>query len=101
MRFAFKTTPQNTTWTDMLAVWRQADDIDVYESGWNTVRQNGCPIPDRTRCHYQNRLRCSDRKEPMRQLHAALTNNRRQVAVIPSVVSSAALQRDMPLPKRR
>ncbi|MDT7763626.1 MAG: hypothetical protein QOC63_3046 [Mycobacterium sp.] len=34
MRFAFKTTPQNTTWADMLAVWREADDIDGYESGW-------------------------------------------------------------------
>ena len=34
MRFAFKTSPQNTTWDDMLAVWRAADDIDVFESGW-------------------------------------------------------------------
>lgn len=34
MRFAFKTSPQNTTWADMLAVWQAADDIDVYESGW-------------------------------------------------------------------
>jgi F420-dependent oxidoreductase-like protein len=34
VRFAFKTSPQNTTWSDMLAVWREADDIDVYESGW-------------------------------------------------------------------
>lgn len=34
MRFAFKTSPQNTTWDDMLAVWRAADGIDVYESGW-------------------------------------------------------------------
>jgi F420-dependent oxidoreductase-like protein len=34
VRFAFKTSPQNTTWADMLAVWRAADDIDVYESGW-------------------------------------------------------------------
>ena len=34
MRFAFKTSPQNTTWADMLAVWRTADGIDVYESGW-------------------------------------------------------------------
>jgi alkanesulfonate monooxygenase SsuD/methylene tetrahydromethanopterin reductase-like flavin-dependent oxidoreductase (luciferase family) len=34
MRFAFKTSPQNTTWPDMLAVWQQADDIDVFESGW-------------------------------------------------------------------
>jgi hypothetical protein len=26
MRFAFKTTPQNSNWADMLAVWREADD---------------------------------------------------------------------------
>ncbi len=34
MRFAFKTSPQNTTWADMLAVWRAADDIEVFESAW-------------------------------------------------------------------
>ncbi|MGE0216717.1 LLM class F420-dependent oxidoreductase [Mycolicibacterium sp.] len=34
MKFAFKTSPQNTTWSDMLAVWQVADGIDVYESGW-------------------------------------------------------------------
>ncbi|MBI3693021.1 MAG: LLM class flavin-dependent oxidoreductase, partial [Mycolicibacterium aromaticivorans] len=34
MQFAFKTSPQNTTWADMLAVWRAADDIDVFHSGW-------------------------------------------------------------------
>src|SRR6476646_4680730 len=34
VRFAFKTSPQNTTWSDMLAVWQDADDIDVFESGW-------------------------------------------------------------------
>src|SRR3954466_16329193 len=34
MRFGFKTSPQNTTWDDMLAVWRGAGDIDVFESGW-------------------------------------------------------------------
>ncbi|HZZ52303.1 MAG TPA: LLM class F420-dependent oxidoreductase [Pseudonocardia sp.] len=34
MRFAFKTSPQNTIWTDMLAVWREADDMEVFESGW-------------------------------------------------------------------
>jgi F420-dependent oxidoreductase-like protein len=34
MRFAFKTSPQNTTWAQMLAVWEAADDIEVYESGW-------------------------------------------------------------------
>ena len=34
MRFAFKTSPQETTWTDMLAVWKVADDIELFESGW-------------------------------------------------------------------
>ena len=34
MRFAFKTSPQNTTWDAMLDVWRAADDIDLFESGW-------------------------------------------------------------------
>ena len=34
MRFAFKTSPQETTWADMLAVWKAADDIDLFESGW-------------------------------------------------------------------
>jgi F420-dependent oxidoreductase-like protein len=34
MRFAFKTAPQNTTWTDMLAVWKAADEIELFESGW-------------------------------------------------------------------
>jgi len=35
MRFGFKTSPQHTTWQAMLDVWRAADDIDVYDSGWN------------------------------------------------------------------
>jgi F420-dependent oxidoreductase-like protein len=34
MRFAFKTSPQETTWADMLAVWKAADDIELFESGW-------------------------------------------------------------------
>lgn len=34
MRFGFKTSPQETTWEDMLAVWRAADEIELYESGW-------------------------------------------------------------------
>ncbi len=34
MRFAFKTSPQNTTWSDMLSVWQAADDIEIFESGW-------------------------------------------------------------------
>jgi F420-dependent oxidoreductase-like protein len=35
MRFGIKTAPQHTTWADMLAVWRAADEVDVFESAWN------------------------------------------------------------------
>ncbi|MGI8663480.1 MAG: LLM class F420-dependent oxidoreductase [Acidimicrobiales bacterium] len=34
MRFAIKTSPQNTTWDEMLAVWKAADDIELFESAW-------------------------------------------------------------------
>jgi alkanesulfonate monooxygenase SsuD/methylene tetrahydromethanopterin reductase-like flavin-dependent oxidoreductase (luciferase family) len=34
MRFAIKTAPQDTTWHAMLDVWRAADDIELFESGW-------------------------------------------------------------------
>ena len=34
MRFAFKTANQYSTWAEILAVWREADDIDLFESGW-------------------------------------------------------------------
>ena len=34
MRYAIKTSPQNTEWSDMLAVWQAADEIDIFESGW-------------------------------------------------------------------
>jgi F420-dependent oxidoreductase-like protein len=34
MRFAIKTAPQHTTWDHMLEVFRAADDIDLFESGW-------------------------------------------------------------------
>lgn len=34
MRFGFKTAPQHTTWNEILEVWRAADDIDLFESGW-------------------------------------------------------------------
>ncbi|MCP2323119.1 F420-dependent oxidoreductase-like protein [Hamadaea flava] len=36
MRFAFKTSPQDTTWTDLLRLWQAADDVDVFESGWTS-----------------------------------------------------------------
>src|SRR2546423_555665 len=34
MRFAIKTSPQHTTFKDMLAVWKAADDMPIFESGW-------------------------------------------------------------------
>jgi F420-dependent oxidoreductase-like protein len=34
MRFAIKTSPQHTTWADVLAVWQAADDIELFESAW-------------------------------------------------------------------
>lgn len=34
MRFAIKTSPQETAWPDMLDVWTAADEIDVFESAW-------------------------------------------------------------------
>ncbi|WP_329362141.1 LLM class flavin-dependent oxidoreductase [Streptomyces sp. NBC_01483] len=36
MRFAFKTSPQRTTWDAMLQVWQAADDIAIFESGWTS-----------------------------------------------------------------
>jgi F420-dependent oxidoreductase-like protein len=34
VRFAFKTANQYTTWADILAVWKEADEIELFESGW-------------------------------------------------------------------
>src|SRR5436305_2722864 len=35
MRFGIKTSPQDTTWADMLAFWREADTVELFESAWN------------------------------------------------------------------
>lgn len=34
-RHAIKTPPHHTTWDELLAVWREADAIDAFESAWN------------------------------------------------------------------
>lgn len=34
-RHAIKTPPHHTTWADMLSVWREADQIETFESVWN------------------------------------------------------------------
>src|ERR1700743_469228 len=35
VRFAFKTANQSTSWADVLEVWRAADQIEVFDAGWN------------------------------------------------------------------
>lgn len=34
MRFGFKTSPQDTTWEDMLRTWQAGDGIELFESAW-------------------------------------------------------------------
>jgi F420-dependent oxidoreductase-like protein len=34
MRFAFSTAPQMCTWKELHDVWRAADDVELFESGW-------------------------------------------------------------------
>ena len=34
MRYAFSTSPQRTTWEWIREVWKRADDLAVFESGW-------------------------------------------------------------------
>jgi F420-dependent oxidoreductase-like protein len=34
-RYGIKTPNQHTTWAEMLAIWRLADEIEVFESAWN------------------------------------------------------------------
>jgi F420-dependent oxidoreductase-like protein len=35
VRFGIKTAPQHTSWGDMVAVWKAADDVELFESAWN------------------------------------------------------------------
>ena len=35
MRFGIKTSPQETTWADMLTFWRAADEVELFETAWN------------------------------------------------------------------
>ena len=34
MRFGLSTAPQNCTWEQVLALWKAADDMEVFESAW-------------------------------------------------------------------
>jgi len=42
VRFGLTTAPQNTTWDAMLEVWRAAEGIDAFESGWTS--NHFCPM---------------------------------------------------------
>lgn len=33
-RISFKTSQQQTTWNEILQVWRYADDVEIFEGGW-------------------------------------------------------------------
>lgn len=33
-RFAIKTPPQHCTWSDVLEIWKQADEIEIFEAAW-------------------------------------------------------------------
>ena len=35
MRFGVKTAPMHTTWANVLATWKEADGIELYETAWN------------------------------------------------------------------
>jgi F420-dependent oxidoreductase-like protein len=35
VRFGVKTVPQHTTWDEIAAVWRAADQVELFESAWN------------------------------------------------------------------
>jgi len=48
MQFAIKTSPQYTTWSDMLDTWRAADQIDLFESAWNFDHFYPINVPDTT-----------------------------------------------------
>lgn len=46
VRFGIKTSPQLTTWSDMLDVWREADRIEVFESAWTFDHFYPIHVPD-------------------------------------------------------
>jgi F420-dependent oxidoreductase-like protein len=48
MLFGIKTSPQYTTWQDMLDVWRAADQIDLFHSAWNFDHFYPINVPDTT-----------------------------------------------------
>lgn len=48
MQYAIKTSPQYTTWADMLAIWQAADSMDVFHSAWTFDHFYPINVPDTT-----------------------------------------------------
>lgn len=48
MRYAIKTSPQYTTWADILAVWQEADRLDAFHSAWTFDHFYPINVPDTT-----------------------------------------------------
>ena len=46
MRFGIKTSPQLTTWRDMIDVWQEADRIAVFDSAWTFDHFYPIHVPD-------------------------------------------------------
>jgi F420-dependent oxidoreductase-like protein len=51
MRFGFKTANQYRTWANILSIWKEADGIEFFDSGWNfdhfyPIRSAQKPHPD-------------------------------------------------------
>ena len=46
MLYGLKTSPQLTTWEDMLGVWQAADAMDVFHSAWNFDHFYPINVPD-------------------------------------------------------
>ena len=48
MQYAIKTSPQYTTYADMLAVWQAADQMDIWHSAWTFDHFYPINVPDTT-----------------------------------------------------
>jgi F420-dependent oxidoreductase-like protein len=48
MLYAIKTSPQYTTWEDMLSVWQTADEMKIFHSAWNFDHFYPINVPDTT-----------------------------------------------------
>ncbi|MDX6333919.1 MAG: hypothetical protein QOG05_1259 [Streptosporangiaceae bacterium] len=84
---AFKVSPPDTTWDAMLQVWRAADDIEVFESGWTSDHFH--PMHGATPS--TSRLRAGSRSPRSRRRPAGVHRRPRRAAHAPHRGPPAAL----------